>query len=71
MFSQSVSYEVAVNFAASNAPALPLTPGKTNNFFEWAESTSELLAHIYFEDRNQVMEDLVEAVKEAQEYEDE
>ena len=70
MFSHTVSYDSAINFAAGIAPALPLTTGKTNNFFEWAESTTELLAYIYSEDVEQVMEDLVEAVKEAQDYED-
>lgn len=68
MFSQS--YSAAITFAASVAPSLPITAGKTNNFFTWAENTTELLAYIYSEDHDQVMEDLVEAVKEVQEYED-
>ena len=71
MFSpHTVSYNSAINFAAGIAPALPLTPGKTNNFFEWAENTSELLSYIYSEEQEQAMQDLVEAVKEEQEYED-
>lgn len=70
MFSHTVSYDSAIDFAAGIAPALPLTSGKTNNFFEWAENITELLAYIYSQDIEQVMEDLVEAVKEEQEYED-
>lgn len=70
MFSTAISYDSAINFAAGVSPALPLTPGKTNNFFGWAENTAELLSYIYSEDHEQVLEDLVEAVKEAQNYED-
>lgn len=64
-------YEAAINYAAENAPALPLEPGKTNNFFEWAEYISGLLAFIFSNDPEDTLEDLVEAVKEEQGYEDE
>jgi len=69
MFTQS--YNSTINYLATVSPDLPLTPGKTNNFFVWAEDTAAVLAFIYSCNHESALEDLVEAVKEYQEYEDE
>jgi hypothetical protein len=69
MYTQS--YNSTVSYLATVSPSLPLTPGKTNNFFVWAEDTAALLAFIYSCNHEYALEDLVEAVKEYQEYEDE
>lgn len=64
------SYDAAVNFLSENAPALPIEPGKTNNFFQWAEDMSLFVGFIYGVDPENALEDIVEAVKEIQGYED-
>jgi hypothetical protein len=69
MYTQS--YQSTINFLANNAPALPLVAGKTTNFFAWAEDKASLLEFIYSRDYDRALEDLVEAVKGLQGFEDE
>lgn len=69
MYTQS--YQSTVNFLAGAAPAIPLVPGKTNNFFVWAEDMAALLEFVYSLSYDTALQDLVEAVKEHQEFEDE
>jgi hypothetical protein len=64
-------YQNTVNFLANNAPALPVIAGKTTNFFTWAEDNAALLEFIYSCGYERALEDLVEAVKGVQEFEEE
>ena len=68
MYTQS--YQSTINFLANRAPALPVTGGKTTNFFPWAEDAAEVLEFIYSCDYARALEDLVETVKDVQEFED-
>jgi hypothetical protein len=65
-------YETALDAAAERAPALPtsLPTGKSNNFFSWVEDVSVIIADIYFKDCNEVLEDLVDRIKEVNELND-
>ena len=67
MFTQS--YHTAVLHAASLAPTLPEV-NKPGRFFEWQEDIVELLSFIYAKDLEEVLNDLVEEVKQFQYYED-
>lgn len=65
------SYDAAINYLSENAPALPTVPGKANNnFFQWAEDMSAFVGFLYSVDVKQALEDIFEAVKFFQEYED-
>lgn len=70
MYKSAISYYSAVKSAAELAPDLVSLNGPTK-YFAWAETVTSLLADIYGEDHETVLEDLTEAVKEYQEYEDE
>jgi hypothetical protein len=61
------NYFSAIRYAAELAPDL----GKPTAFIQWAEDISQLIAHIYFVDYDEVTVDLVEAVKEVQDVQDE
>lgn len=61
------SYQSVVNFLAERAPIIEYNPGKV---IEWAEPLCDLLVFIYSIDYDQVTEDLYEAVKDFQEFED-
>ena len=67
MFTQR--YHTAIVHAASLAPTLPET-NKPGKFFEWQEDIVELLSFIYAKDHQDVLNDLVEEVKQFQNYED-
>lgn len=66
MFTQS--YQSTLAFVADMAPTLPtfLPRGKSNEFFEWAEQMSSVLAHVYMREESSVLEDLVNMAEELQ-----
>ena len=64
-------YTSTLNFLATISPKLPTTPGRTTNFFPWAEDMASVLEFVYSRSYATAMEDLVDAVKEYQDYEDE
>lgn len=55
--------ESAIVYLAENSPELPLTAGSGGKFFIWAEDMTGLLSHIYMEDYDSVLEQLVDACK--------
>lgn len=61
------SYESAVNYISELAPDLVTQAGK---YFQWSEDIVNLLAFIYNEDSDNVMQYLTDAVKEYQGWED-
>ncbi len=60
------SYYEALEYAVNLAPDI----SAATKFIEWAEDICQLLAFIYSKDYGTVTEELFDAVKEAQEYED-
>lgn len=63
------SYDLAVRHSATLAPNLTSIGGPAK-FFAWAESVVDMLSFIYSVDSDEVMEYLLEEVKEYQEYDD-
>jgi hypothetical protein len=61
-------YLDAINFIANEAPDVELGAGEV---IRWAEPICELLTFIYDKDYDEVTEDLYEAIKEAQDIDDE
>ena len=61
------SYQSVVNYLAQQAPSVEDKPGEV---IKWAEPMCDLLVFIYSMDYDQVTEDLYDAVKEYQEFED-
>lgn len=70
MYNSAISYYSAIKSASELAPELASFSGPSK-YFAWAETVTCLLADIYGEDHETVLEDLTEAVKEYQEYETE
>ena len=69
MYNSAISYYSAIKHAAELAPDLRSLKGHTE-YFAWSEHVVDLLAYIYSEDHDDVSENLTEAVKEYQEYEE-
>lgn len=67
MFTQR--YRAAISHAASLATTLP-EANRPGRFFGRQEDIVELLSFIYAKDLQQVTEDLIEEVKQYQDYED-
>lgn len=61
------SYEQTIKFLGENSPTLD----KPTQFIEWAEKMAELVYFIYSIDYDTVTQDILEASKEAQDWEDE
>ncbi len=61
------NYFLAIKHAATLAPGLE----KPTDFLKWAEDTCDLLSYIFDMPYDDVTQDLVEAAKESQDYEDE
>ena len=59
-------YQRVVNFLAEQAPSVEDKPGEV---IRWAEPMCDLLVFIYNKDYDEVTEDLYEAVKEYQDFE--
>jgi hypothetical protein len=62
----TISYRSAIEKAADLSPSLD----KPGEFIKWAEDIAELISAIYITDYDQVTEDLLEAAKNEQEYDD-
>ena len=61
-------YLDAIDFIANEAPDVELG---ASEIIRWAEPICELLTFIYDKDYDEVTEDLYEAIKEAQDIDDE
>ena len=63
----TISYRSAIEKAADLSPTLD----KPGDFIKWAENIAELISAIYNTDYDQVTEDITNACKNAQDYDDE
>ncbi len=62
----TASYQSSLNHVATLAPTLD----KPGDFIRWAEDIADLLCYIYSVSYETVTEDIYEAVKEEQDYEE-